>query len=205
MKLSFIASVVASCNTNKFFFRHQDFQSAEREKKAKIKCLLISPKLQKLLVIRYLNLLGDMPNRIQLPLMKFISSIKSYLLFNIIHHLICITFPDEQFTNECNRKKWKDEKLINDIIHHLICLTFPDERFTNECNRKKWKDEKLTNEIKLKGSYGPTYTLLTFICNWVLILCIGRLYGSYRHTLLSHTISPDDIISCIIFHSYLNT
>ena len=105
MKLSFIASDVASCNTKNFFFRHQDFQSSEREKKAKIKCLLISPKLQKLLVIRYLNLLGDMPNRIQLPLMKYISSIKSYLLFNIIHYLICITFPEERFTNECNRKK----------------------------------------------------------------------------------------------------
>jgi hypothetical protein len=64
-----IDSVVASCNTNNFFFRHQDFQSSEK-KKAKIKCLLIGPKLQKLLVIQYLNLLGDMPNRIQLPLMK---------------------------------------------------------------------------------------------------------------------------------------
>jgi hypothetical protein len=99
-----------------------------------------------------------MPKKIQLLLMKFISSIKSDLLFNI-HHLICITFPDERFTNECNRKKWKDEKLINDIIHYLICITFLDERFTNECNRKKWKDEKLTNEIKLKRSYEQTYTL----------------------------------------------
>jgi hypothetical protein len=40
MKLSFIPSVVASCNSNNFF-RYQDFQSAE------IKCLMFSPKPQK--------------------------------------------------------------------------------------------------------------------------------------------------------------
>jgi hypothetical protein len=27
------------------------------------------------------------------------------LINDIIHYLICLTFPDERFTNECNRKK----------------------------------------------------------------------------------------------------
>ena len=47
-----IASVVASCNTNNFFSVPR-FSIRRRKKSAKIKCLLIRPKPQKLPVIRY--------------------------------------------------------------------------------------------------------------------------------------------------------
>ena len=53
MKLSFIPSVVASCNST-FFFGAEIF-NPQKKKSAKIKCLLFSPKPQKLPVIRYLT------------------------------------------------------------------------------------------------------------------------------------------------------
>ena len=54
-----IASVVASCNTNNFFFRCQDFQSAEKKNPQKLNVFFLDQNRrnftpQKLPVIRYL-------------------------------------------------------------------------------------------------------------------------------------------------------
>jgi hypothetical protein len=51
-----IASVMASCNTSTFFFAAEIF-NPQKNKSAKIKCLLFRPKPQKLPVIRYTILL----------------------------------------------------------------------------------------------------------------------------------------------------